>query len=416
MSETTVDSTAAADAGGASTWTLVIVGPGDLRIRTLAVPARVTIGRDPECEVRLDHPRVSRRHARLLAAETCSIEDLGSRAGVLVDGAPVTGTRGLEPGATVRIGPFALVVTRERAGTVTPTLSTLVVDDPTLANAAPLLASVARSAMNVLILGETGVGKEILASTLHTLSGRHGAIVRLNCATFHAELLESELFGHERGAFTGAVATKPGLLEAAAGGTVFLDEIGDLPLALQARLLRAIESREVLRVGGTRPVAIDARFVAATHRDLREETARATFRLDLYYRLAGVTLAIPPLRARPGRILQIAQELAPAARFTPAAVARLQAHDWPGNVRELRNVVERALLIAGGGEIGAEHVVLDTPAPAPAPAAADDERARIVAALDACAGNQTRAARLLGISRATLATKLAIHKIPRPRT
>src|SRR5690606_10965039 len=157
-----------------------------------------------------------------------------------------------------------------------------------------VLVALARSSVRVLIGGETGVGKELLAAEIHRLSGRAGQLVRLNCASFTEALLESELFGHQRGAFTGATQTKPRLLEVASGGTVFLDEIGELPLALQPKLLRAIESQEILRVGATEPISIDARFIAATNRDLPSEIAKGTFRLDLYYRLAGVSLSIPP--------------------------------------------------------------------------------------------------------------------------
>ena len=369
-------------------------------------------------------------------ARPCTIEDLGSRNGTTLRGEPLaSGAVGtVIPGEAFGLGPFSVVLVPERGATVAPAPSSLVVDDPNPPQPPALLVSVARSPLTVLIRGESGSGKEVLAETLHRLSARTGPFLRLNCATFHSELLESELFGHERGAFTGAVATKTGLLEVATGGTVFLDEIGELPTTLQARLLRAIESREVMRVGGTKPVAIDARFIAATNRDLQAEIGKGNFRLDLYYRLAVVTLTVPPLRSRPARIVRIAQELAagaakaagrPAPRIAPSAVAQLQAHSWPGNVRELRNVIERALLLAADGEIGAEHIILDTPMPTPttprAVAAAQTdgpasvEKARIIDALDKCAGNQTRAAKLLGMSRATLATKLAIHGIPRPR-
>jgi transcriptional regulator with PAS, ATPase and Fis domain len=315
----------------------------------------------------------------------------------------------------------------ERRRGIAPALS-LAIDDPRSIDPAPILTSVARSAASVLIRGETGTGKQVLAETLHRLSGRAGALIAINCAAIGGELLESELFGHERGAFTGAVTAKPGLLEVAGAGTVLLDEIGDMPLALQAKLLRAVENRDVLRVGGTRPVAIEARFVAATHRDLVAAAAAGTFRRDLYYRLAGVTLSLPPLRERRERIAAIASELLAAAaardgRPTPmlsaGALARLAGHDWPGNVRELRNVLDRALIFTGDDEpIEAAHVVFDAaPSRAVAGAPAHDatERCRLVDALARCNGNQTRAAHLLGMSRPAFATRLAIHRIPRPR-
>ena len=416
----------------------VVVGPGELRRHRLAAGRDLVFGRAAGCDVVIADPRVSRRHARLWVGDLCTIEDLGSRHGTLVGGQPVPpGGVVIEPGAPVSIGPYVLVIVTEDRVAMSPAPSSLVVDDPAPASPPALLVTVARSPLTVLIRGESGSGKEVLADTLHALSGRAGPLLRLNCATFSAELLESELFGHERGAFTGAVAAKPGLLEVAAGGTVFLDEIGELPAPLQARLLRAIEGRSVLRVGGTRPLPIDVRFLAATHRDLGAEIARGTFRLDLYYRLAVVTLTVPPLRARPERIVDLAHHLAAAAadaagrpppRLTAAAIDRLQAHGWPGNVRELRNVIERGLLLADGDELTVDHIVLDAPAPAasaPAPAAAaardptppdgGSERSRILDALGACAGNQTRAARLLGMSRATLAHKLVVHRIPRPR-
>jgi DNA-binding NtrC family response regulator len=421
------------DGPGGDRWTLVLVGPSDLRTHALAPGAAVVIGRDAECDVRIDHPSISRRHTRVVIGPTCTVEDLGSRNGTIVRGAPVStgATETVGPGEAFAVGPFTVVVVPERAAGMAAAPTSLVVDDPAPPVPPALLVSVARSPLTVLIRGESGTGKELLAETLHRLSGRSGPFLRLNCAAFHAELLESELFGHEKGAFTGAVAAKPGLFEVASGGTVFLDEIGELPTPLQARLLRAVESREVLRVGATKPVAIDARFVAATNRDLQVEIANGTFRLDLYYRLAVVTLTLQPLRARPARIVHIAQELAAAAaavagrqppRFAPSAVARLQAHAWPGNVRELRNAIERALLLASGDELVAEHIVLDTGPVAvagkPVPAAETgpaEERARILDALDRCAGNQTRAAKLLGMSRSTLATRLVVLGIPRPR-
>jgi transcriptional regulator with PAS, ATPase and Fis domain len=421
---------------GPASWVLVAVGGGDLRAHALAPGADFVIGRDLACDLALDHHRVSRRHARLRVAATgdsCTIEDLGSRNGTKV-GETLTPNQphAIHTGDAIGIGPFTLIVTREPSA---EPHASLVIDDPLAATASPVLLSVARSAASVLIRGETGCGKQVLAETLHRLSGRPGRLVSINCAAIGAELLESELFGHERGAFTGAVATKPGLLEVAGGGSVLLDEIGDMPPALQAKLLRAVESREVMRVGGTEPISIAARFISATHRDLLGAVEGGAFRLDLYYRLAGVTLTIPPLRDRGGgRIVAIARELLATAaardgRAVPgisaAAAARLQAHGWPGNVRELRNVLDRALILAGDS-IEPSHVVFDEPPQAPRPsavatssvantAADDEERRKIIEALDQCSGNQTRAAKLLGISRSTLATKLSIHRIPRPR-
>jgi DNA-binding NtrC family response regulator len=291
--------------------------------------------------------------------------------------------------------------------------------------------------INVLILGETGAGKEVLARAIHAASSRAAkAMVSINCAALSASLLESELFGHERGAFTGAGPAKPGLLETVPGGTVFLDEIGELPLALQAKLLRVIEAREVLRVGGVRARKIDVRFVAATNRDLEAEVSRGGFRRDLYFRLNGMTLTIPPLRERPrdlpilarAFVAQLGRGRAPT--ISEAAMAVLRAHAWPGNVRELRNVIERALLLCDGPALLPEHLpqpvpfvpeAVTTPAAAAAsdgPAAGapgSDERARILAALAACGGNQSRAARQLGISRKVMIARLDRYGVARPR-
>jgi transcriptional regulator with PAS, ATPase and Fis domain len=406
------------------------------------VGAGAVIGRGAECDVVLDHHRVSRRHAHVRMApsgDACLVEDLGSRNGTRVGEALAPRElRIVRAGDAIGIGPFTLIAVREAEAAPAPSSSSLVIEDPRGSAPTPVLASVARSVASVLIRGESGAGKQVLAETLHRLSGRPGALVSINCAAIGSELLESELFGHERGAFTGAVAAKRGLLEVAGAGTVLLDEIGDMPAALQAKLLRAVESREVLRVGATQPISIEARFVSATHRDLLAAVEAGTFRLDLYYRLAAVTLAIPPLRERRARIAPMARELlaAAAARdgrpipsISAAALARLGGHGWPGNVRELRNVLDRALILTGDA-IGAEHVVFDAP-PAKAggamprrdeppagialDAAEADERRRIIDALERCNGNQTRAAKLLGISRSTLAIKLSIYRLPRPR-
>jgi two-component system, NtrC family, response regulator AtoC len=303
-----------------------------------------------------------------------------------------------------------------------------------------LVERIARGTISVLILGETGVGKEVFAERIHRRSPRADKpFLRLNCAALTESLLESELFGHERGSFTGADKAKPGLLETAHGGTVFLDEIGELPMTTQVKLLRVIEERQVLRVGGLTARAIDVRFLAATNRDLEAEIGRGAFRQDLFFRLNGFTLELPPLRQRQDEIDGLAREFVrSAARQSDSAVEpRLSAevldlfrrYRWPGNIRELRNVIERAVLLCAGDVIGVAHIPYDKmatrleahPRPGatrtlpPQGSSTSPEERRILDALAESAGNQTKAARLLGISRRTLINRLDQFQVPRPR-
>jgi two-component system, NtrC family, response regulator AtoC len=323
-----------------------------------------------------------------------------------------------------------------------------------------LVDRVAVGTIPVLVVGETGVGKEVLAKNLHTRSPRASKpFVRLNCAGFSEALLASELFGHEKGSFTGAHQTKIGLLEAAEGGTVFLDELGELPLSMQAKLLRVFEERAIMRVGGLSLRPIDVRFVAATNRDLEAEVAAGRFRRDLFFRLNGVMIRVRPLRERLAELDALAStfldEAARAAGRPHAPILSREAqdamhrHHWPGNVRELRNAMERAVLLCAGEVLLPEHLPLEhvtgrpsrpsaPPPPAsPPPAAvapsastpsspaappiplreqiATIERERMLEALTRCGGNQTRAAKMLGISRGTLIARLASFDIPRPR-
>jgi two-component system response regulator HydG len=270
----------------------------------------------------------------------------------------------------------------------------------------------------VVIRGETGSGKEVIARTLHANSPRRGRpFVAINVAALPAELLESELFGHVKGAFTGAVAAKAGLFEAAHGGTLFLDEIAEMPAALQAKLLRALQDGELRRVGDTRSFSVDVRILCATHRDLDEAVARGGFREDLYYRLKVFTLLVPPLRERRADILPLARLFAArhgrdGAPFTARAIAALEGHAWPGNVRELENAVHHGVVLARGGDIDAAHLPDELArAPRPRPAArlrtlAEAERDHVLAVLEACGGNQLRAAEVLGVGRTTLWRKL----------
>jgi DNA-binding NtrC family response regulator len=287
----------------------------------------------------------------------------------------------------------------------------------------------------VLIVGETGVGKEHLAEVIHQRSPRAGQpFVRINCAALTHSLFESELYGHERGAFTGGEREKPGLLEVAGRGTVFLDEVAELPMPLQAKLLRALECGAAHRVGGLSPRPILARFVSATNRDLHAAIESGELRADLYYRLAGSVLEVPPLRARRGEILLLAERFASSAArdLGRAAVAisepartLLLAQPWRGNVRELRNAIERAVLLARDGVITPDHLPTprpplarnSEPEPEPEPeSGGPDRRSRVLEALAACGGNQKQAAHRLGINRRTLARWLDQLAIPRPRT
>jgi len=285
------------------------------------------------------------------------------------------------------------------------------------------IARIAPLKTSVLIQGETGTGKELVARAIHDASSRaEEPYVTVNCASLPEGLLESELFGHKKGAFTGASADREGLFEAADGGTLLLDEIGDMPLSVQAKLLRVLESGEVRRVGATRARTVDVRVLAATHQDLAVAVQREAFREDLYYRLNAVTIALPPLRERPEDVpLLVEHFLARHARrakrpgrgVTPRARALLMAYAWPGNVRELSHVIERAVALARGPLIDAEDLPVHLreegyrPMPGPQPQTLDEvEKAHILAVLGSVGGNRGRAAAILGIDRKTLYRKL----------
>ena len=305
----------------------------------------------------------------------------------------------------------------------TPTMPGVVGTSPALLAVCRQLERVAPTDASVVLTGESGTGKEVMARALHETSRRRGRFVAINCAAIPETLLEAELFGYERGAFTGAVKQTLGRFELADGGTLFLDEIGDLPLGLQAKLLRFLQERVIERIGGRQEIAVDARLVCATHRDLKELIARGTFREDLYYRLSEIALHLPPLRERHGDAAMLAHHLlgqylesatTPLRGFTVGALLALDTHPWPGNIRELQNRVKRAVILSDGPRITARD--LDLPEPDGAAEDLDLRRQRegleialMRRALARCDGNIAAAARLLGISRPTLYDLMRQH-------
>jgi DNA-binding NtrC family response regulator len=473
---------------------VLVAWPGGVVVQDLPSDRSLTIGRGAECDIVVVDESVSRRHARLNPGSPPTIEDLGSRNGTYVGGQriPAELPVAVAPGTVVEVGAATVVVQLGGSGAARETLGVVpqpsqtqgkaVIADAAMKRLYGLLDVIAPADISVLILGETGVGKEVLAETIHARSQRVDApYLRINCASLPETLLESELFGHEKGAFTGAVAAKAGLLESADGGTVFLDEIGEISLATQAKLLRVLENGEVLRLGSLKPKRIRVRVLSATNRDLPERIREGAFRSDLFFRLNGVTLTIPALRHRPDDIVPLAEQFLkdlsrkegrPAPKLSAAAKAALVAYSWPGNVRELRNRMERALLMARGSTLEAEHLLafedpsmaklaasgpsesLGAPLPVdvtatrempprgdvdplrtlpharPADGAKAEgggmaselrdqmqsfERQRIIEALEKCLWNQTRAAKVLGVSRRTLINKLDLYGIARPR-
>jgi DNA-binding NtrC family response regulator len=456
----------------------VVVVSGD-EIRTFELPSagEVAIGRDEGTAICIDDPSVSRRHAVLRVGDTLEIEDLGGSNGTFVRRTAHAGSgdqtvdvsvQHLQRGkATLKVGDGLLfgtasVVVRHAPRLDLPDLVPadkagadgnpgMILRDPVMRTLYAEAARVARANINVLLLGETGVGKEVLARALHAHSPRaKGPFMGVNCAALAETVLESELFGSEKGAFTGAVA-RAGLFEAAAGGTVFLDEIGELPLGMQAKLLRVLEERTVTRVGSTRARPIDVRFLAATNRDVEADSRQGRLRPDLYFRLGGVSLLIPPLRERPLEIEALAVsfltgacrdlERASALTMSAGALDLLRRYAWPGNVRELRNVMERAAVMCTETAVQPEHLPpsllaavragQQKPAPSATPPPAEAvtppppnlqaemkalERSRIVEALERCRGNQSEAARQLGMPRRTLVSRLTDLGLTRKQT
>ena len=375
---------------------------------------RVHLGRDPSCEAQLNGTEVSRRHAVLtLNANGATITDLDSHNGTRVNGNRVDSVP-LLTGDVVRVGSFVGVVTRSpgKVKELAPGLR----GGALLEEALMPLKQAATSELPVILEGETGTGKEVVASSLHHWSGRKGRFIAVNCAALPEGLAEAELFGYRRGAFTGADKAQAGLFRDAQHGTLLLDEVSDLPLGVQAKLLRVLEQREVMPLGETQPVKIDVRIVVAGQESLLNAVQAGRFRADLLARLEGVTLKLPALRQRkedvPGLFIQLlAEHWAPPPEVSVDLIERLCIHDWPFNVRELVNLVKKLVVFHGGlGKLTARQLpdrirLGKTPCPTLTPAeapAATPKRATLedlMGALQQAGGNVTQAARMLGITR-----------------
>jgi transcriptional regulator with GAF, ATPase, and Fis domain len=420
------EATTAALSGPASTRELWACW--DERAECFELPrSPLVIGRSDTSEIHVPHNSVSRAHARLTVGDAgMDVEDLGSANGTFINGQRIKGRAQLTIGSILRVGMVRIVVRMKPNAAPSPMI-----------DVHRLVEKVAASPVSVILMGETGVGKEVLTERIHARSGRTGPLVRINCAGLAPTLLESELFGHERGAFTGAAQAKAGLIESAHGGTLLLDELGEMPETTQPKLLRVLESREVRRIGALKSRPIDVRLISATHRDLRTMAALGKFREDLLFRLNGFSIVIPPLRERRGEIPELTtnflkQACARAKRATPTlsngARVLLESYRWPGNVRELRNVVDRIALLCDGDHVKVDHVDFD---PAPEAVAArprrpsllDDleaggdhsEKERIVKELQNAGGNQAAAAKALGITPRMLGYRMDKLGLPRPR-
>jgi len=393
----------------------------DAGVRTFRVgDARLVVGTGQGAGIAIHDRTVSARHCEVVAVEGgIAISDLGSRNGTFVGGARVRDAVATE-GTTMTIGQTTLVVIAEAeaAEELGAPLPGLVGSSAVILKVAAQVRRLARMSAPVLVAGETGVGKELVARALHTEGPRtEGPFVPVNVAALPRELVESELFGHERGAFTGAVARRAGAFTDAEGGTLFLDEIGELPLDAQPKLLRALDGYEVRRVGGGGAgKKANARVVVATHVPLLDQVERGSFRRDLFHRLEVFVVDVPPLRERPGDVVAIARtlllQLEPEIgrrELTPAAIAQLVAHDWPGNVRELRNVLCRAADVAESHRwldaAAIERGLRRTQTKKGAPGDLTPSHAREL--LEAHGGNASKAARAAGVPRTTFRKALA---------
>jgi DNA-binding NtrC family response regulator len=371
---------------------------------------RISIGRQPDQHVSIDDAGLSRQHAVIsFDSSGVRLTDLGSHNGSYVDGARVSGEAALRFGAVIRCGATLLTPVRDIAAFRDWPASARAqsfIGGPEVQALLRAVELLAPRPVEVLVTGESGTGKELLVRLLHERSRRQGPLVAINCAAMPEPLFEAELFGVRKGAFTGASSDRPGLIAESAGGTFFLDEIGEMPLGVQPKLLRTVELRQVRAVGGQKDVPIDVRFVAATNRDLASRAEQGLFRDDLFHRLCGASLHIPPLRERRHDIIPLAlhlhEEASASQPETPPLstdfVEALLLQPWPGNVRELRRSLQQALFSAameGSRQLRRSHVE-------PARPEQDEQVAKVRKALERAHGNVAEAATELGMSRASL--------------
>jgi len=389
----------------------------------------LTLGKDEESTLYLSDPTVSRSHAEIShTSEGFLLQDLGSTNGTFLDGVRVDRAY-LKDGVTITVGETHIDF-RVHRETLTPKATSktqwgeMVGESKAMREAFSLLERLAVSDVTVLVDGETGTGKELAARALHSQGSRSGKpFVIFDCSTVPSELMESELFGYEKGAFTGADEARSGSVEQAEGGTLFLDEIGELPLPLQAKLLRLLDRREFKRIGSTAHQQTDIRFVAATNRDLEEQTLEGTFRQDLFFRVSAARVKLTPLRERPEDIKTLAKHFlrelenrtGSEVNLHKFAVDLLSKHPWPGNARELKNVLETAAALCQGDLIGPEDLpALSTSSDTPGEemgSIRDAEARAISEALEKAGGNKRKAARLLGIAPSTLYAKMKEYEI-----
>ncbi|MDO8528034.1 MAG: sigma 54-interacting transcriptional regulator [Deltaproteobacteria bacterium] len=394
---------------------------------------RITIGRDTTCDIQFTEPEISRLHCILERQNGFYRLTDQSRNGTFVN-QKRSSEVSLRPGDTIGIGPWSLEIISDPTPATEETfvhekqkkgisLCSMLGVSKAMRNAFQLIRKAAASHATVCLVGESGTGKELAARSIHDLGERRDKpFVAVNCGAIPQNLIESLLFGHERGSFTGATDRHSGVFEEANGGTLFLDEIGEMPVDLQTRLLRVLETQTLRRVGGKSDIKVNVRLIAATNRNLDEMVADGSFRRDLFYRLYIFPITLAPLRERRDDIQLLAkhflQMLSPTGEqcsLSNEAITKMESHDWRGNVRELKNVIQRAILLSKNKNISAKEIECSPPIQTAVEMGElnleDQEKWSIIDALKKTRGNQAKAARHLGIARTTLASKLRRHKL-----